>query len=45
VTIVRKAKTSDKGWDQSPTVGEQVVVTLPDGTEKTVPKNQITPAS
>lgn len=36
----RPAKDGDKGFDASK--GEQVVVTLPDGTEKVVAKAEVT---
>ena len=36
---VRPARQGDKGFDQAK--GEQVVVTMPDGSERTVPKSEV----
>ena len=42
ITVVRPAKQGDK--DFKPAGGEQVVVRLKDGSEKTVPKAEVTEA-
>jgi hypothetical protein len=42
VTIVRPAKQGDPGFNAN--LGEQIIVKLADGTEKTVPKAEVTEA-
>jgi hypothetical protein len=42
VEVVRVAKTGDKDFKAG--AGEQVLIRLADGTEKTVPKAETTPA-
>jgi ribosomal protein L14 len=43
VEVVRPAKQGDKDFNAS--AGEQVIVRLQDGTEKTVPKAEVTEAT
>ena len=40
VTVTRKAKEGDKGFDKA--AGDQSVIKLPDGTEKTVATTEVT---
>ena len=40
VTIVRPAKQGDQGFDQNK--DDQIVISMPDGTEKTVPREEVT---